>query len=206
LQAPLIEYLINRSLDPLVLNAHFSLDPKFLNRVILPCSRDDKIIFWQARTILADVKPRYLSPSVNKDAVLWGYDFLWGDQSKPLFITEGIFDAASINGVALLGSTLNESKLQILNRCRRRKIVVVDRDDRGSALAQLALENGWEITWPAPGAADVNTSVQKFGVLLTTWYLLKQATVPSSLVSADGISVQSKLSLAMQTLKIKRRK
>lgn len=198
LQAPIIEYLLNRSIDPLRINAHFSTDPKFLNRVIIPCMREGKVIFWQARTILPGVKPRYMSPSVVKDAVLWGYDNIFKNYDQPLFITEGIFDAEPLDGIALLGSKLNEAKLEILNRSRRRKIVVVDRDDNGSALAEMALAHGWEITFTAIGAGDVNKSVQTRGRLLTIWDLLKNATVPRALKTADGVAVQSKLELGMQ--------
>lgn len=198
IQEPLIQYLTNRSIDPMIVHAHFSLDKKFLNRVILPCMRDGKIIYWQARSIKDDMKPRYLSPGTNKDAVLWGYDNLWKTPNRPLFITEGIFDAALIDGVALIGSKLNESKLEILNRCARRKIIVVDRDNNGRDLAQLALEHKWEITFPPDGVPDVNSSVQKFGILGTTWALLKNATIPKGLRAADGLVVQSKLELGMQ--------
>lgn len=198
LQTPIIEYLLSRHIDPLRLNAHFSTDPKFLNRVIVPCMREGKIIFWQARTILPGVKPRYMSPSVVKDAVLWGYDNIFKNYDQPLFITEGIFDAESLDGIALLGSKLNEAKLEILNRSKRRKIVVVDRDDNGSALAEMALEHGWEITFTALGVGDVNKSVQTRGRLLTIWDLLKNATVPSTLRTTKGVAVQSKLELGMQ--------
>jgi len=201
LQVPLIEYITGRALDPLELNAHFSLDKKFLGRVILPCMRDGKVIYWQARTVISgDTRARYLSPPVNKDAVMWGYDNIWRRSDEPLFITEGIFDAASINGVALLGSTLNEAKLEVLNKCKRRKIVVVDRDSNGGALAVLALQNGWEITFPPKGVEDVNGSVRKFGRLVTIWTLLKEATVPTGLKTADGLGVQSKLNLGMELM------
>jgi hypothetical protein len=160
--------------------------------------REGRVIFWQARTILKDVKPRYASPSTSKEAVLWGYDNLWKNYDQPLFVTEGIFDAACINGAALLGSKLNASKLEVFRRCRRRKIVVVDRDANGGALAELALAEGWEITFVPQGVSDVNQSVQKYGRLLTIWALLKNATVPTGLKAADGIAVKSKLELGMQ--------
>lgn len=195
-QAPLIAYIRGRGLDPIALNAHFSLDPKYVNRVILPCMRDQKIIFWQARTI-TDQRPRFMAPSISKEAVLWGYDSLHGNYDWPLFITEGIFDAASIDGVALLGSKLNEAKLQILNRSRRTRAVVIDRDDSGGRLGQLALEHGWEITFP-PDGCDANKSVQQYGKLFTIWMLMKNMTIPSSLKTAGGVSLQSQLELSMQ--------
>lgn len=205
LQLPLAEYIVQRGLDPEKLNVHFSLDTRFLNRVILPCMRDGKVIYWQART-LGDTKPRYLSPGTNKDAVMWGYDNLRMNYDAPLFITEGIFDAASCDGVALLGSEINESKLQILNRSRRRRAVVIDRDDNGGRLAQLALSHGWEITFPPTGASDVNDSVQKFGKLFTIWTLLQNMTVPTGLRTAEGTTLQSQLQLGVQMALAKMRR
>jgi hypothetical protein len=196
LQLPLAEYIVQRGLDPVVLNAHFSLDPKFLNRVILPCMRDGKVIYWQARAV-GEAKPRYLSPGTNKDAVMWGYDKLRGDFDLPLFIVEGIFDAASIDGIALLGSQLNASKLEVLNKSRRRKVAVIDRDDNGGHLGQVALENGWEVTFP-PDGCDANKSIQKHGKLFTLWTLMKNATQPRTLKTASGVALQSQLELQMQ--------
>ena len=204
LQIPLIEYLLKRKLDPIALNAHFSVDPKWLNRVILPCMRDGKVIFWQARTILDGVKPRYLSPGVDRTAVLYGYHRLWQDYDLPLFVTEGILDAESIDGVGLLGSKLNDSKIEVLNRCRRRKIVVIDRDGNGKQLADLALETGWEIAFAPYG--DANKSVIRYGKAYTVWSLLRSATVPSPLVTSTGVSVQSKLQLEMEMALAKRNK
>lgn len=197
LQAPLIEYVLSRKLDPLKLHAHFSLDPKYLNRVILPCMRDGKVIFWQARSITGE-KPRYLAPGLSKEAVLWGYDSLWRDYDLPLFVTEGIFDAATVDGVALLGSKLNESKLEVLRKSRRQKVFVIDRDKNGQALAEIALANGWMITFPPADVEDTNKSAQKYGKLFTIWTLMKNTTVPSGVRAPDGVDIKSKLELGMQ--------
>lgn len=197
LQAPLIEYMFSRGLDPLKMNAHFSLDPKFLKRVIIPCMRDGKIIYWQARH-LENVKPRYLSPGTAKEAVLWGYDNLWKNYDLPLFVTEGLFDAAPLDGVALLGSKLNDSKIEVLNKCHRRKIMVIDRDENGAVLADMALALGWEITFPPEDSNDVNKSIQKHGKLFTIWTLMKNTTVPQGMKTASGVNLQSKLQLDMQ--------
>jgi hypothetical protein len=198
LQNPLIEYMVQRKLDPIKLNAHFSLDPKFLGRIIVPCYRDTKVIFWQARTIFKDVNPRYLSPSVVKEAVLWGYDNIWRRYDTPLFITEGIFDAHHLDGVALLGSELTAAKLEVLNRTKRRKVVVVDRNMNGKKLAEVALTNGWEITFPPEGTSDTNDSVQKHGLAYTMWTLMRDITQPTGVKDVDGLTVQSKLQLNMQ--------
>lgn len=204
-QKPLIDYLESRCLDYRALKAYFSLDTKYLNRVILPCMRDGKIIFWQARTI-TNAKPRYISPGTNKDAVLWGYDELRSSYGLPLFITEGIFDAASIDGIALLGSTISEAKLQILQQTRRRICVVIDRDDNGGRLAQLALSYGWEITFPPKNAKDANDSVKRFGKLFTLFTLMRNMTVPTGLKTANGSTLQSQLLLNLELAKLGKNK
>jgi hypothetical protein len=198
LQNPLIEYMFSRKLDPLKLQTHYSLDPKYLGRIIIPCFRDSKVIFWQARTIFKDEQPRYRSPSVVKEAVLWGYDNIWKSYNQPLFITEGIFDAFHLDGVALLGSELTAAKLEVLNKTKRRKVVVVDRNNNGKMLAEVALKNGWEITFPPEGTSDTNDSVCKHGLIYTMWTLMRGITVPKGVKDVDGLTVQSKLQLNMQ--------
>lgn len=197
-QVPIIEYLTRRKIDPLRVNAHFSLDPKMLRRVILPCIRDGKIIFWQARSIDQDVKPRYIAPVISKEAVMWGYDNIWRSRTAPLFVTEGIFDAEPVDGVALLGSKINDSKLEVLNRVKRPKVVVVDRDLNGGTLGQIALDLGWEVSFVHESAKDVNHSVQRFGRLFTIWNLMQNRTVPGGIRAASGVTVQSELQLKMQ--------
>lgn len=198
LQIPVAEYLLSRKLDPVQLNVHFSTHPKYLNRAIIPAMRDGKIIFWQARAIFPTDKPRYISCSASREAVLWGYDNIWKNRQTPLFITEGLFDAASIDGVALLGSTLNEAKLEVLNRCSRDKVVVIDRDANGGKLGEVALQNGWDVTFVDAAAKDVNDSTCKFGILYTAYSLVQNRTRPTGLKSANGVSVKSELELKMQ--------
>lgn len=176
LQLPLAEYLEGRGVDPLQVKAYFSLDPRFLNRVIIPYLREGKVIYWQARHIDRSVKPRYLNSPAARDAVLYGYDelFTWSD--LPLFVTEGVFDAIVLKGVCTLGSSLNEAKIEVLKRSRRRIIFVIDRDRTGDELGRSALDNGWEISFVDPRAEDANDSVCRFGLPYTVYSLIKNAT------------------------------
>lgn len=190
LQEPLLEYMMGRKIDPLKTEWYFSLDPKFLRRVIIPYWRDGKLIYWQARAIDDDVKPRYLNCVVAKDAVLYGYDRLSSYESAPLFVTEGVFDAEIIEGMAILGSSLNTAKVEILKRSRRRLLFVIDRDQTGGKLGKSVLENGWEITFVDVRAKDINDSVVKFGLPFTAYSLLKNATSKTD-------KLQSSISLDM---------
>jgi hypothetical protein len=190
LQEPLIEYLIARKIDPLEHSFYFSLDPKMLRRVIIPYWRDGKLIYWQARSIDPDVKPRYKNCEVSKDAVIFGYNSLHSYEAAPLFVTEGVFDALMINGICILGSTLNVAKIEILKRTKRRLI---------GELGKAVLENGWELTFVDIRAQDINDSVVKFGLPYTAYSLLKNATT-------KGNMLQSSISLNMGLMEARLRR
>jgi hypothetical protein len=194
LQLPLAEYLLDRKVDPLAARAHFSLDRKLLGRVIIPFYRDSKVIYWQARAIDRELKPRYLNSPVARDAILYGYDHLYRWRETPLFVTEGVFDAISLDGICTLGSSINEAKLEVLRRSRRRLIFVIDRDQTGGVFGKTALENGWEISFVDVRARDANHSVQVFGLPYTIYTLMKNATTKPTFTD------QSKLQLSMGVL------
>ena len=174
LQIPLVEYLLERKVDPT--KFYFSLDPQHLRRVIIPFWRDDKLIYWQSRAIDKPVKPRYRNCSVSKDAVIYGFNRLYEYSDLPLFATEGVFDAESIDGISILGSSLNAAKIEVLHKTRRRIIFVVDRDDNGGDLGHQVIEQGWELTFVDPNAEDVNDSLQKYGKIYTMYTLMRNAT------------------------------
>lgn len=198
LQLPLAEYLLSRKIDPLQVGACFSLDKRYLRRVIIPYFRDGKIIYWQARTI-DDVKPRYLNSYNSRDAVIYGFDELYRWEDTPLFATEGVFDAIVLKGICILGSSLNDAKLELLKRTRRRLIFVIDRDKTGEGLGKMALDNGWEITFVDERAADANKSVQLFGLPYTVYTLLKNATTKP--VFTDQSQLQLSLGVLMGKLR-----
>jgi hypothetical protein len=196
-QEPLIEYLLDRQMDPL--KFYFSLDPQHLRRVIIPYWRDGKLIYWQSRAIDRPVKPRYRNCSASKDAIIYGYDKLFTYSEDPLFVSEGAFDAESSNGIGILGSSLNAAKIEVLHKTRRRIIFVIDRDENGSDLGDAVLAQGWELTFVDPRAEDVNDSVRKFGKAYTMYTLIKNATTKTN-------RVQSKIDLDFGVLEAKMRK
>lgn len=177
-QIPIVEYLLNRSIDPEKTDFFYSTDKKLGNRVIIPYWRDGKLIYWQARSILDGVKPRYLNCEVSKEAIIYGYDKLHSYESAPLFVTEGVFNAIIVDGISIMSADLNAAKLEVLKRTKRRLIFVRDRDARGDKLSQTVLENGWEITTVDPRVNDINDSVTAFGLPFTAFSLIKNARSP----------------------------
>lgn len=148
---------------------------KFSNRLVIPFLRQGKIIYWQARDITGLKKERYLSSPAPKAPVLFGYDELYNWTDAPLFVTEGALDALTIFGVGLLGSTLSEEQLELLRHTKRRLIFVIDKNKNGKNLGELALREGWEITFPPGDTADAADSRVKHGKLYTVYHLLQEA-------------------------------
>lgn len=175
-----VKYLTDR----LVINAKhdffLSLDKNYQNRIIIPFLRNDKIIYWQARALYDDMQPRYLNCSIHKTAVLYNYSELTRYSALPIFVTEGVFDAIPINGVAIIGSELNNVKVELLKRSKRRVIFVIQRDKNGKQLAHAALENGFEISFPPDGYNDVNKAAVETGLSWTLNNIMKNISSSTS--------------------------
>lgn len=171
-------YLELRCLTPTKYQYWLSSDPRYRNRIIIPYLRQGRTIYWQARAV-DDSEPRYLNSPNPKDPIVFGYDELTRWSELPLFVFEGVLDALTVNGIALLGSAVNETKIEILKRSKRRLVFVIDPDHNGRAFANTALNNGWEITFPPDGIEDVNKSVCDFGKVWTVKCLMDNIVGPS---------------------------
>lgn len=177
-QEKLISYLIERKVDVLKYPFYFSLEPRFIDRIIIPFYRQGRLIYWQARSINPKEKKRYDNAPVGRDAVMFNFDRLYDYTRGPLLVTEGVFDALMFNGLAILGSSLNEAKIQLLSKSPRRLVFVIDKDRNGRLLAEKVLSLGWDITFCPNGAEDLNKSVQRFGKTWTASQLIKN--IPST--------------------------
>jgi hypothetical protein len=173
-QEKLISYLLSRKVD-LKYPFFFSLDSRFIDHVIIPFYRQGNLIYWQARSVV-DSKKRYDNAPVSKEAVIFNFDQLYSYSKAPLFVTEGVFDAMMVDGIAILGSKLSAAKKELLSRSKRRLVFVIDKDDNGRQLAEESLRNGWEISFVPEGATDLNESVTRFGLSYTIYNFTKSIT------------------------------
>lgn len=172
-QEKLVQYLVDRSIDFNKYKFFFSLEERFLNRVIIPFYRQGNLIYWQARSIVTDEKKRYDNAPVGRDAIMFNFDQLNSYVTTPLFVVEGVFDAMVLDGLAIVGSKLTSAKIELLTKTKRRIVFVIDKDTNGRHLAENVLNQGWEITFATNGAEDVNQSVQRFGLSWTIYELMK---------------------------------
>ena len=138
-----------------------SLDLKRAN-VIIPFTYNNQIVGHTVR-YLDDHKPKYVSD------VQPGYVFGIDQQQQHwqyVIVTEGIFDAISINGLAVMHSEISDAQARLIRSLGRQVIVVPDQDRAGLALIDRAVELGWGVSIPEwENCKDVNDAVKKYGRL-----------------------------------------
>lgn len=174
-QVKIATYLMLRKIDIETYPFYFSLDKSLINYVIIPFYRNGKLIYWQGRNYNngSSKKDRYNNCTEPKENIIFNFDELFRG-TGPLFVTEGVFDAIPLNGIALLGSKINDAKLEILKKSKRDLIFVIDKDKNGRFVAEKAIENGWKITFAPQFTDDVNKSIITYGKTWTIFQLFKQ--------------------------------
>lgn len=184
-----IDYLLKRKID--IHNYRFIVTPndngRNNNRVIIPYYYKNKIVGNTSR-FLDNRIPKFLNDQQS------GYVFNTNKQKHDYtvcIVTEGIFDALSIDGVAVMHDGINDQQSEILNSLGKRIIVVPDRDETGLKIIDRALELGYSVSLPNwhSDIKDVNDAVIKYGKLPTLLSIIQYAT-------------SSKIKLEMQKRKI----
>ena len=111
---------------------------------------------------LDDRTPRYINDI--QPGYVFGAD-LQQSAWQYAIVVEGVFDALSINGLAVLHNDINPQQVELIKSLGRQVIVVPDQDAAGMKLVDRAIELGWAVSmpeWPA-GCKDVNDAVIQLG-------------------------------------------
>lgn len=144
-------------------------------RVIIPFIWQGDIIGYTARAWDDKVSPKYHN-SYEPNFV-----FNTNNQlvtSKFVLVTEGPFDAMSVDGVAILGSECSETQADIIESLGKEVIVVPDFDVKevrgkmvwaGETLVDKAIEYGWSVSFPvwSEQVKDTAAAVEAYGKLFT---------------------------------------
>jgi hypothetical protein len=141
------------------------------NGIVIPFTYDNQIVghttrFLDDRTpkYIQDIQPGYVfGPDLQKNN--WQY----------AIVVEGVFDALSINGLAVLHAEINDAQVKLIRSLGREVIVVPDQDEAGMKLVDRAVELGWAVSipkWP-DGIKDVNDAVIRLGRLGTLLIILE---------------------------------
>ena len=172
-----ITYLKQRKVD---LTTHeFYVNPKGEMRkqhgIVIPYYYKGKVVGNTTRFIDNRI-PKYLNDQQP------GYVFNIDKQKQDYnvcIVTEGIFDALAIDGVAVMHDDISPEQAILLANLNRRIIVVPDYDKTGMKMIDRAFELCYSVSLPnwGPGVKDVNDAVIKYGKLPTLMAILQNATV-----------------------------
>lgn len=184
-----VEYLHKRKIDtneyPFLITPHEK--GRMANRVIVPYTYKNKIVGHTSR-FLDNKIPKYINEQQQ------GYVFNIDIQKSEwqfCILTEGIFDALSIDGVAVMHDDISPDQALLLGTLNKQIIVVPDRDATGMKMCDRALELGYQVSLPNwdVDVKDVNDAVVKYGKLPTLLSIIQNAT-------------NSKIKIEMQRKKI----
>jgi hypothetical protein len=150
-------------------NRQISLDYPFLLKtqprpgIVIPFTHENQVVGHCVR-FLDDRIPKYLNDM--QSGYVFGTD-LQRDSWQSVLVMEGVFDAISINGLAVLHAEINDAQARLIRNLGREVIVVPDQDEAGMKLVDRAVELGWSVSMPNWGddVKDVNDAVIKYGQL-----------------------------------------
>jgi DNA primase len=131
--------------------------------IVIPFTYNNQIVGSSIR-FLDNKIPKYINDM--QPGYVFGTD-LQRDSWQSVLVMEGVFDALSIGGVAVLHAEINDAQARLIRSLGREVVVVPDQDAAGMKLVDRAVELGWSVSMPDWGddVKDVNDAVIKYGKL-----------------------------------------
>lgn len=162
---------LNKTVEEYLQHRCIPLDYPFLYKtmprpgIIIPFTHDNQVVGHTTR-FLDDRTPRYIQDI--QPGYVFGTD-LQATNWQYAIVVEGVFDALSIGGLAVLHAEINDAQVRLIRSLDREVIVVPDQDAAGMKLVDRAVELGWSVSMPAWTAdvKDVNDAVIRWGKLAT---------------------------------------
>lgn len=144
------DYLLNNRGEIIASSYEYYWSPDkknhFNRSVIIPFYYNGKKVGYSARRIDKSHKVRYFAHTPHN--YLFMNHNLESKSRKYVILVEGVFDTIAIDGVGVLGGSLNNTQINWINNSFKEKIVVPDREKSGQKLVDIALENGWWVSIP----------------------------------------------------------
>lgn len=140
-------------------------------QVIVPFTYDNAIVGHSTR-MLDNRSPKYIHDI--QPGYVFGTD-LQHPEWQHVLVMEGVFDALSISGLAVLHADISDAQARLIRGLGRAVTVVPDQDQAGMALVDRAVELGWAVSipeWPED-VKDVNDAVVRWGRLATVLTIMQ---------------------------------
>jgi len=188
-----VDYLKGRGLD---YNQYaFMITPsdgiRNKNRIIIPYTNEGKIVGYTSR-FLDNNTPKYINE--QQPGYIFGLD-LQDDKWKYAIVVEGILDAISIDGLAVLHNKISEEQAYQLKRLYRDIIVVPDQDKAGLKLIDDAIKHGFSVSIPEwdDDIKDVNDAIVRNGKIKTLLEIIKNANRGAKVKVLTKIKLEKKI-------------
>jgi hypothetical protein len=133
--------------------------------IVVPFTHDNQVVGHTTR-FLDDRMPKYIQDI--QPGYVFGTDLQEANWQHVIDM-EGVVDALSISGLAVLHADINDAQVRLIRSLGRDVVVVPDQDEAGMRLVDRAVELGWSVSmpnWPAD-VKDVNDAVIRWGRLAT---------------------------------------
>ena len=173
-----LKYMANRNENLLNWHEYYWTPEKEFNmnkRVIIPfTSNSGWLNGYSARAIEDSIKPKYIAQYSN-NGYIFGQDKLYLPNRKFVILVEGLFDAISLDCVAVMKQYISARQIETLKTADKKIIVVPDRDESGKQLVEQAIQLGYSVSFPNWGdeIKDVSDAVTKYGRLAALQQILQ---------------------------------
>jgi hypothetical protein len=141
--------------------------------VVVPFTYNNQVVGSTIR-FLDDRNPRYINDM--QKGYVFGIDLQQAGWQH-VIVTEGIFDALSISGLAVMHNEISDDQARLIRSLGRNVVVVPDQDTAGVELIDRAVELGWSVSipdWPS-GVKDINDAVKLWGKLTTLLTIMQSS-------------------------------
>ena len=173
---PVKKYAIDRDLYGLFPLLYFD-EPLYKQRLVVPFTFNNELVGWTGRHISPPGKqtPKYLHNMPS--GYVFNIDRFADSKREIVIVTEGVFDAILIDGVAIQGNSVTPEQAHLIEKLGKRVILCPDRDTAGRELVMQAMELGWEVSFPswASDIKDAADAVKRYGRLATVDSIIRNA-------------------------------
>ena len=129
----------------------------YTNRIIIPSyDVDGRLNYFIARSVFTEERFKYKNPPISKNVTIFENQINW---SKPITLTEGVFDALAVkrNAIPLLGKFIPKTLMDSIYKRGVKEIkIILDKDAQDQALyyVNYFMNNGITVTNILPTEKD----------------------------------------------------
>lgn len=174
-----VEYLTARGFNPedtRIQYTHSKEPARMAKRIVIPFYYKERTVGYTARWIgnPPEGMPKYYNKQPPKNFV-YGLDRQTSDKDI-VIVTEGILDAIVTDGVAIGSNNINDDQANIIDKLNKRIILLPDADKAGARAIDVAIQRGWDVSFPEwDNCKDAGDAQQKYGRLFTVKTIIDSA-------------------------------